>query len=60
MTIGGGKGFGKGALKAEGRVFAMITSTNQFVVKLSKDRVNAFVASGAGKRFELRPTKPIK
>lgn len=60
VTIGGGKGFGKGALKAEGKIFAMITSTNQFVVKLSKDRVNALVASGAGKRFEPRPSKPMK
>ena len=60
VTIGGGKGFGKGALKAEGKIFAMITSTNQFVVKLSKDRVNALVASGTGQRFEPRPGKPMK
>lgn len=60
VAIGGGKGFGNGALKAEGKIFAMITSTNQFVVKLSKDRVNALVASGAGKRFEPRPGRPMK
>ena len=60
VTIGGGKGFGNGALKAEGKIFAMITSTNQFVVKLSKDRVDALVASGAGKRFEPRPGRPMK
>lgn len=60
VTIGGGKGFGKGALKAEGKIFAMITSTNQFVVKLSKGRVDALVASGAGNRFEPRPGRPMK
>ena len=60
VTIGGGKGFGKGALKTAGKIFAMITSTNQFVVKLSKDRVNALVASGTGQRFEPRPGRPMK
>lgn len=59
VTIGGGKGFGKGALKAKGKIFAMITSNDQFVV-LSKDRVNVLVASGAGQRFEPRPGKPMK
>lgn len=60
VTIGGGKGFGKGALKAEGKIFAMISSKDQLVVKLSKHRVNALVASGAGLRFEPRPRKPMK
>lgn len=60
VTIGGGKGFGSGALKAEGKIFAMITSKNQFIVKLSKDRANALVASGTGQRFEPRPGKPMK
>ncbi|HET6176079.1 MAG TPA: hypothetical protein VFE61_04045 [Candidatus Sulfotelmatobacter sp.] len=60
VTIGGGKGFGNGALKAEGKIFAMIAANNQFVVKLSKDRVNALVASGTGQRFEPRPGRPMK
>lgn len=60
ITIGGGKGFGRGALKAKGRIFAMISSEDQFVVKLSKDRVDALVASAAGKRFEPRPGKLMK
>lgn len=60
VTVGRGKGFGNGALKADGKIFAMITSTNQFVVKLSKDHVNALVASGAGQRFEPRPGRPMK
>jgi hypothetical protein len=60
VTIGGGKGFGRGALKAKGKIFVMISSENQFVVKLSKDRVDALVASGAGNRFEPRPGKLMK
>jgi hypothetical protein len=60
VTVGGGKGFGKGALKAKGKIFAMISSKNQFVVKLSNDRVDALVASGAGHRFEPRPGKAMK
>lgn len=60
VTIGGGKGFGKGALKAKGKICAMLTSNNEFVVKLSRDRVDALVASGDGQRFEPRPGKPMK
>src|SRR5215471_18256467 len=60
VTTGGGLGFGKGALKVEGKIFAMITSNNQFVVQLSQDRVDALVASGDGQRFEPRPSKPMK
>ena len=48
VTIGGGKGFGSGALKVKGTIFAMMSSKNEFVVKLSKDRVDALVASGTG------------
>jgi len=60
VTIGRGKGFGRGALKAKGRIFAMISSEDQFVVKLPKDRVEALVASAAGKHFEPRPSKLMK
>jgi len=60
VTIGGGKGFGSGALKVKGTIFAMMSSKNEFVVKLSKDRVDALVASGTGKRFEPRPGRFMK
>jgi hypothetical protein len=60
VTVGGGKGFGSGALKIERKIFAMISSKNQFVVKLPKDRVDALVASAAGKRFEPRAGKLMK
>ncbi len=55
VTIGAGKGLGSGTLKVDGKIFAMLASGHQFVVKLSKDRVDAFVTAGAGKRFEPRP-----
>jgi hypothetical protein len=60
VTIGGGKGFGSSALKVNGTIFAMMSSKNEFVVKLSRDRVDALVASGTGKGFEPRPGKFMK
>jgi hypothetical protein len=48
----GTKGFGASALKVHGRIFAMLSSKQQFVVKLPKPRVDALVAAGAGERFD--------
>lgn len=52
VTHGGGKGFGSGALKAGGKIFAMISSKGEFVVKLPKTRVDNLVASGEGEPFD--------
>lgn len=60
ITIDRGKGFGTGARKAKGKIIAMISSEDEFVVKLSKDRVDVLVASAAAKRFEPRPGKLMK
>ena len=49
---GTGKGFGSGALKVNGKIFAMISSKAEFVVKLSEERVNELVAARNGSRFE--------
>jgi hypothetical protein len=49
---GTGKEFGSGALKVNGKIFAMISSKGEFVVKLSEERVNELVAAGRGSRFE--------
>jgi hypothetical protein len=49
---GTGKGFGSGALKVNGKIFAMISSKGEFVVKLSEERVNELVAAGEGSRFD--------
>jgi hypothetical protein len=57
---GSGKGFGSGALKVNGKIFAMMSSKGQFVVKLSEDHVNALVADGSGTRFDSGRGRPMK
>jgi hypothetical protein len=57
---GSGKGFGSGALKVNGKIFAMMSSKGQFVVKLSEERVNALVADGSGTRFDAGHGRPMK
>lgn len=52
VTHGGGKGFGSGALKVKGKIFAMISSKGEFVVKLPNKRVDQLVESGKGERFD--------
>jgi len=49
-----GRGFGSSALKIDNRIFAMLASGDQFVVKLPRQRVDALVAAGEGKQFEPR------
>jgi hypothetical protein len=46
------KGFGSSALKIDDRIFAMLSSKREFVVKLPRDRVDALIAAGKGKRFD--------
>lgn len=43
--------FGAGALKIDGRIFAMLTGAH-LVVKLPRGRVDALVISGDGERFD--------
>jgi hypothetical protein len=53
VSVGAGKkGFGSSALKVGDKIFAMVSSKGQFVVKLPKQRVDALVASGVGERFD--------
>lgn len=54
VTLGaaGKKGFGSSALQIGGKIFAMISSSGYFVVKLPKRRVETLVALGAGQRFD--------
>jgi hypothetical protein len=46
------KGFGSSALQINNKIFAMLSSTGSFVVKLPRIRVDSLVASGSGKRFD--------
>ena len=48
-----GRGFGSDALKARGKIFAMLSS-GRLVVKLPRQRVDALVAAGDGERFDPR------
>lgn len=60
VTFGDGKGFGSGALKVDGKIFAMMWSKNCFVVKLPRKRVDELVNRGEGKHFEAAPGRRIK
>lgn len=51
VTRGANKGFGAGALKVDGKIFAMICSKGKFVVKLPRKRVDELVAAGQGTPF---------
>ena len=52
--------FGSKALKVHDKIFAMVSSSGHFVVKLPKARVDALVNSGAGGRFEASQGRPMK
>jgi hypothetical protein len=49
---GGRKSFGASGLKINNKVFAMVSSKGEFVVKLPRERVDALVASRDGTRFD--------
>ena len=62
VSVGTGsrRGFGRGALAAGGRIFAMLASGDRMVVKLPRHRVDTLVAQGRGARFEPRPGRPMR
>jgi len=45
-------GFGSGSLKVNGKIFAMISSKGEFVVKLPRQQVDELVRSKQGKLFD--------
>ena len=57
---GTGKGFGSGALKVGKKIFAMVSSRAEFVVKLPLARAAELVASGRGTYFDAGRGKPMK
>jgi hypothetical protein len=44
--------FGSSALRINNRIFAMLSSRQEFVVKLPRARVDELIAAGEGKRFD--------
>lgn len=56
----GGKGFGAGALKVGGRIFAVISARGDFVVKLPRERVDELVQSRQATRFEPAAGRVMK
>jgi hypothetical protein len=55
-----GKGFGSSALKVNGRIFAMLSSHGEFVVKLPRQRVAELVASGDAVHYDAGKGRPMK
>jgi hypothetical protein len=54
------RGFGSNALRCRGRIFAVLSSREEFAVKLPRQRIDALVASGAGKRWDAGKSRPLK
>ena len=57
---GDGKGFGSSALKINGKIFAMMSSRDRFVVKLPRERVAELVKAGNGRQFSPGPGRVMK
>ena len=56
----GGQGFGSRALKLDGRIFAMLSRTGSFVVKLPRQRVAELVELGKGHHFDPVRGRPMR
>jgi hypothetical protein len=54
-----GRRFGSGALKTNGKIFAMLAH-DRLVVKLPRSRVDELVEAGDGVRFDANKGNPMK
>jgi hypothetical protein len=55
----GGRGFGRSALRVDGRIFAMLVR-GTLVVKLPRPRVDQLIEAGAGAGFDANKGTPMK
>ena len=55
----GGSGFGKAALRVDGKIFAMLVR-DEFVVKLPRERVAEIIAARGGRAFDANKGTPMK
>jgi len=55
----GGRGFGRSALRVQGKIFAMLVR-GRLVLKLPVQRVDALVDGGAGVRFDANKGTAMK
>ena len=59
VTIGEGRGFGAGTLKAGGSIFAM-RNAGGLALKLPADRVSALLGVGDGRAFDAGKGRPMR
>jgi hypothetical protein len=55
-----GRAFGSSALRVDGKIFAMRSSADQFVLKLPAERVAALIASGEGEAYDAGKGRPLR
>jgi hypothetical protein len=53
-----GRGFGSGALKVDGKIFASLSSGDRLLLKLPAGRVDELIAEGIGEHFSTGPGRP--
>ena len=55
----GSRTFGLWALQVDKKTFAKISSAGHFLVRLTKQRVDALTTAGRGRRYEPRRGRPM-
>lgn len=59
VSVGTSRGFGSGALKVDGRIFAML-SQGRLVLRLPAPRVEELIATEHGGAFDAGKGRPMK